>query len=426
MWQYSHMLRASAHIQKSQEKLQDLLDNASDLIQSVDADGKFIYVNAAWRETLKYDEAEFSKLTVFDVIHPDWRDHCQAAFHKIINGESVNHIETVFLARDGTKVHVTGSVNCRMENGICVSTRGIFRDITTQHKALEHGRLATKVFESIQEAILVTDPEGMIKVVNAAFTAITGYLGADVIDKPVYEILRSGEAHLTDGYKLAMHPFHPKNWEGEIIGRRRNGEHFTMQVAISHIRDENDRVANYVGIFSDITERKRMEKRLEHLATHDFLTDLPNRALFQKRLEDAITTAEQDAAMFAVLFLDLDEFKAVNDTFGHDFGDHLIQSLASRVRDSVRKSDLVARMGGDEFAIILQYISDVSQAVYIAQKIIQHMESPFDIMGERVQVTMSIGISLYPKSQNARALLKDADLAMYQAKRDGKNTFRVF
>ena len=130
--------------------------------------------------------------------------------------------------------------------------------------------------------------------------------------------------------------------------------------------------------------------------------------------------------MFAVLFLDLDEFKSVNDKFGHDIGDELIQSLASRVSSAVRKSDLVARMGGDEFAIILEFITDTSQATRIAQKIIENVSTTFGLAGEQIQVTMSIGISFYPKSNTPRALLKDADLAMYQAKREGRNTFRVF
>lgn len=426
MLQYSSILRASDRFRQSQENLQDFLDNASDLIQSVGADGKFLYVNDAWREALKYNDDDIQRLTVFDIIHSDWLAHCQLAFQRIMKGELVGHIETIFVAKDGKKIHVAGNVNCRIVNRVCVSTRGIFRDITSEHQALEQGRLTRKVFESVQEAIVVTDSKGVVKAVNPVFSAITGYTAAETIDRPIYEILRSDDSQPSDSYKLSMRGPRPVSWDGELIGRRKNGESFHMRLAISHIWDEHDNVENYVGIFSDITERKRLEKSLEHLATHDSLTDLPNRVLFQKRLDAAIEKAEESGNMFAVLFLDLDEFKSVNDKFGHDIGDELIQSLASRVSSAVRKSDLVARMGGDEFAIILEFITDTSQATRIAQKIIENVSTTFGLAGEQIQVTMSIGISFYPKSNTPRALLKDADLAMYQAKREGRNTFRVF
>lgn len=426
MWQYSRILNTSEYFRQSQDNLQDFLDNASDLIQSVGADGKFLYVNKAWRRTLKYSDDDLQRLTVFDIIHGDHLDHCQDLFQRIMNGESVSYIETVFLAKDGEGVHVTGSVNCRRVDGVCVSTRSIFRDITLEHNALERGRLASKVFESVQEAIVVTNSMGKIEAVNPIFCAITGYSPEEALGRMAYEILRPDEEQASDGYKSAMRLPDPVSWEGELIGLRKNREVFIMRLALSHIRDENGQVVNYVGVFSDISERKQMEKRLEHLANHDFLTNLPNRAMFQKRLEDAIAKAEENGTMFAVLFLDLDEFKSVNDRFGHDVGDQLIQDLASRVGSAVRKSDLVARMGGDEFAIILEFISDLSQAARIAQKIIDNMAPPFELAGESLHVTTSVGISAYPKSKTARALLKDADIAMYQAKREGRNTFRVF
>ena len=423
---YSRVLNNADQLQQNQEKLQDFLDNATDLIQSVDPRGKFTYVNIAWKKALKYNEEDLKKLTVFDVIHPDSRNHCKSIFDRILQGEQISDVETVFLARDGTPVYLAGNLNFRMENGVPVSTRGIFRDVTVQRRASERERLAAKVFESVQEAILVTDQNGTIMAANDAFTDITGYPTGEVIGRPVYKVLNPAEGQPGDGYKEPMSLAHPMNWEGEMLGRRKNNEAFVMKIAISLIRDEANRVTNYVGIFSDITDRKRTEKRLEHLATHDFLTDLPNRALFQKRLDEAIQAANQDETMLAVLFLDLDLFKSVNDRFGHEFGDQFMQNLAARLKGCVRKSDLVARMGGDEFAIILECISDVAQAEQIGQKIVKSMETPFEITGRQVEITFSIGISTYPKSEDARTLLMDADFAMYQAKQSGKNTFRVF
>jgi diguanylate cyclase (GGDEF)-like protein/PAS domain S-box-containing protein len=425
MWLYARLWNVADRLQQSQEKLQDFLDNASDLIQSVDTQGRFTYVNAAWLKTMKYDQEDLEKLTVFDVIHPDWRAHCRSVFEKILGGEQVSHVETVFVAKDGTDVYLAGNLNFRMENGVPVSTRGIFRNITSQRKALEKERLTAKVFENAQEAVLVTDPRGMIVTVNNAFTSITGFTAAEVIGEMVYRVLSPGEKQPDEGYLEAMSA-HPMNWEGELLGRRKNGETFPMRVAISLIRDEVGQITNYVGLFSDITDRKQFETRLEHLATHDFLTDLPNRALFQKRLEESILSARHEGKMLAVLFLDLDAFKEVNDRFGHDFGDQLMQRMTARLKDCVRKTDLVARMGGDEFAILVGDISDVAQAAQIAQKIINNMRYPHAIMGKQVETTVSIGISTYPKSRDAHTLLIDADFAMYQAKQSGKNTFYTF
>jgi diguanylate cyclase (GGDEF)-like protein/PAS domain S-box-containing protein len=420
-----NLMSVSERSIQSQENLQDFLDNASDLIQSVDLDGHLTYVNAAWRNALKYTDEDFKSLTVFDIIHPEERERCRQEFEKILGGDANPNIETVFIAKDGSKVFVSGNVNCRFENGLPVSTRGIFRDMTGLRKARETEWLVTKVFEFSLEAIMIIDSRGRILKVNPAFTLITGYSAGDVAGRFVYEFLKPNNFKSDQNQPALQAMARGTNWQGEIQARRKNGELFLMGLSISRIYSEGGSYT-LVAIFNDITERKQNEQRLEHLATHDHLTNLPNRVLLQERLDGEICRARKQATMVAVLFIDLDGFKEVNDLYGHDLGDRLMQTVAARIRNSVRRSDLVARVGGDEFAIIAGDIPDVSAATLVAEKILASASRPYRIDQNYITVTLSIGISFYPDCRDPRSMLIRADKAMYQAKQDGKNTYRVF
>ena len=425
-WLYIHLMIVADRLRQSQEKLQDILDNASDLIQSVSPDGHLTYVNAAWRNTMKYTDEDLKSLTVFDLIDPDQRGHCMDMFQKILGGEGYSNIETAFLTKDGSKVIVSGNVNCRFENGKPVSTRGVFRDVTGLRKAQETERLVARVFECGLEAIMIIEPRGRILKVNPAFSYMTGYLAEEVVGGYVYEFLRPDDFQPCEHQEALKAMAHGLSWQGEIQAKRKNGEMFLMWLSISRIQVEDGLDTHLVAIFTDITERKQNEQRLEHLATHDPLTNLPNRALFQERLQDEICNARNKAVMVAVLFIDLDGFKVVNDLYGHDIGDRLIQKVATSIKDSVRKSDLVARVGGDEFAIVAGEIMDIPSITLIAEKILASVSQQYDIDRYRIGVTASVGISFYPECQDPRSLLIHADLAMYQAKQDGKNTYRVF
>jgi diguanylate cyclase (GGDEF)-like protein/PAS domain S-box-containing protein len=425
-WFHLGRKNAADRLRQSQEKLQDFLDNASDLIQSVSPDGHLTYVNTAWRNTLKYTDEDLKSLTVFDIVHPDEREHCMDIFRKLLTRDGCSNIETVFLAKDGSKVIVSGDVNCRFEKGVPISTRGIFRDVTESRRAHETERLAAKVFDCAQEAIMIIGPRGRILKVNRAFSDLTGYPPEDVIGGYVYEYLKPDDFQACNHQEALMAMSNGMSWQGEIPAKRRNGEIFLMGLSMSQIQDGDGLDSHLVAIFTDITDRKQYEKRLEHLATHDRLTNLPNRALLQDRLEDEIWNAQNRAIKLAVLFIDLDGFKVVNDLYGHDIGDRVIQSVAVRIRDSVRKSDLVARVGGDEFAIVAGDITEPSSVILIAEKVLANTSHPYDIDQYHINLTASIGISFYPECQDPRSLLIHADLAMYQAKQDGKNTYRVF
>ncbi len=285
--------RAERELRESKESLQDFLDNATDLVQNVWVDGRFVYVNRAWLRTLGYTPDEVSDLTVFDIIHPESRAHYRDLFQRVIAGESMKNFETVFVAKDGRNIPVEGHADSRSHDGL-VLIRAIFRDMT---------------------------------------------------------------------------------------------------------------------------ERKLAEERLNHLAHYDSLTGLPNRLLFADRFTHALAQARRAKQLVGLLFLDLDGFKPVNDSLGHDVGDLLLKAAAQRLAGSVRASDTVARLGGDEFTVILHDLNAVVGAAVVAQKILRAFAQPFVLQGREVSITASIGVTVYPlDGETIDGLLKKADTAMYRAK----------
>jgi diguanylate cyclase (GGDEF)-like protein/PAS domain S-box-containing protein len=289
-----------------------------------------------------------------------------------------------------------------------------------------HLRLADKVFESTLEGIMVTNANGVIERVNPAFTRLTGYSAEEAIGQRA-SLLSSGRQPPEFYAELWRALREDGFWQGEIWNRRKDGELYLEHLTISGIRDEDGGYSHYAAVFADITQRRLAEERLSYLATHDALTGLPNRALFGERLERALSRALRMGRRMALLFIDLDRFKLVNDTLGHGTGDKLLKAAAERLRDSVRKSDTVARMGGDEFTVILEEIGDVQHVAQIAQKLVDAVGAPCDIDGAALSVTPSIGISIAPDDgRDPQQLLTQADRAMYRIKQDGKNGFRFF
>jgi diguanylate cyclase (GGDEF)-like protein/PAS domain S-box-containing protein len=284
--------------------------------------------------------------------------------------------------------------------------------------------LLADAFDSTTEGIFITDARGDIVMVNPAFSSITGYQPREVIGKNP-RFLKSGQ-HSVAFYRDMWRSLHDSGrWHGEIYNRRKDGEIYLQELSISTVVDDYDEVRNYVAIFADITSRKDREERLEYLATHDSLTDLPNRALFYDRLNHALTRAQRNQCLVAVMFLDLDGFKEVNDTYGHALGDRLLKAVAQRLESCVRQSDTMARLGGDEFAGLIDELTSLAGATIVAQNLITALEKPFLIDAVELSVTGSIGVSVYPiDGGNADLLLRKADVAMYRAKSRGKNNFQ--
>ena len=286
----------------------------------------------------------------------------------------------------------------------------------SRQQAEEDIRLAAKVFESAAEGILVTDVEGAIVSVNQAFTEITGY-AADEVKGKNPRLLQSGQ-HDAEFYREMWNSLtETGQWRGDIWNRRKDGDVYPEWLTISAVEDERGRLTDYVGVFTDITFRKRTEQQLRYSATHDPLTNLPNRELLDDRLSQALALARRNNSQTAVMLLDLDHLKRINDSMGHAAGDRLLQAVAQRLTSCVRECDTVARLGGDEFTVVLGGASHPQHCAEIAQRILDHLSRPIAVDGRELTVTASIGISRFPADgEDPESLLKGADAAMYRAK----------
>lgn len=311
------------------------------------------------------------------------------------------------------------------EDGKITNYIGIFTDISVNKKNRIDIRLYERVFNNSSEGIMITNSKGIIVSVNSSFTRLTGYTQDEAIgERP--SILHSGKQDV--GFYINMWAsIHEKGfWTGEIWNKRKGGEVFPEWLSISTIYDEKGETINYVGIFSDITDKKKSEEYLIYLAHFDTLTSLPNRVLFKERLELAIEYANRYDKKVAVLYLDLDKFKVINDTLGHDVGDYILKQVSERLTHCVRNSDTVARLGGDEFSIILPEIKQQEDARSVAKKIFKALTYPFFYQDQELFITTSVGITFYPNDAlSTEKLLKNADSAMYRAK-EQKSGYQLY
>jgi diguanylate cyclase (GGDEF)-like protein/PAS domain S-box-containing protein len=286
-------------------------------------------------------------------------------------------------------------------------------------------RIAGTVFESAAEAIIVTDAKNNIVRVNPAFTVITGYTPKEVMGRNP-SLLKSGRHNVAFYVELWGTLNERGHWEGEIWNRHKNGNIYVEWLSIAKIEDDQG-VGQYLGVFHDITRRKEAEELLRYKANHDALTDVPNRLLFNDRLQAAFNQARRHHRIFALLVIDLDRFKEVNDTLGHSAGDQLLVEAARRLSSCVRESDTVARLGGDEFAIILTEMTAESEAEVIAQRAVGLLSEPYFLDAGTAHISGCVGIALYPQhGQDGEQLQRNADAAMYAAKDGGRNAYRIY
>ncbi len=303
---------------------------------------------------------------------------------------------------------------------------GWFYEITALKNSENDLRVAATTFES-QEGMMITDSEGNFLKVNRAFSEITGYSADEVIGKNP-RLLQSGRMEKSFYHSMWQSIRDDGFWLGEIWNRRKNGELFPEQLMITAVKDGEDHVTNYVGSFMDITERKLSESQIQHLAYFDYLTELPNRRLLHDRLQQDFKRVTRNQSSLALLCIDLDRFKVINDTLGHHKGDVMLIEAAKRIRQHVRDSDTVARLGGDEFTIILPEYGEISSIERIVQNVVRVLGQPFDLGdGDVGHISGSVGIALYPQDADSiEHLMKHADQAMYAAKQAGRNGFRFF
>ena len=302
----------------------------------------------------------------------------------------------------------------------------VYADITARKEAEEKLRLSATVLEHIADAVMVVDIEGVIVAVNPAFTQITGYTEAEAVGK--HSSLTRSERHDEAFYQTMWDELIASGfWRGELWRRRKNGEIYLEWLTISAVRDTHALTTHYVGVCSDITQVKQAQEKLDHLAHHDPLTALPNRLLFHDRLQHALPRAARDREQLAILFIDLDRFKNVNDTLGHHIGDELLQQVAEQLSARLREGDTLARLGGDEFIVLLENVDGQYGATQVAEKLVSMFEQPFLVAGHELFVTCSVGVSLFPDdAQDLNMLIRNADVAMYQAKARGRNGYRFY
>lgn len=302
----------------------------------------------------------------------------------------------------------------------------VLRDISSRKESERILQTAAQVFENSRDAIAITDAQHRILVINPAFTEITGYSLAEIVGAELPH-LRAGPNQPSFYQQIWDYVAANDHWEGEVWGVRKDGTEFPVWVALTVIRDHGDRVTNYMAILSDITDRKRLEEHHRHMAEHDFLTDLPNRVLFLDRLRQALAVARRKRNRVAVMFIDLDRFKGINDSFGHHVGDAVLKEVAGRLTGCVRGVDTVSRQGGDEFVVILADIGGADQAAHVAGTVMSSVAQPVESDGHTISLSVSIGISMYPNDgADIDTLLRHADVAMYHAKQSGRNAYSFF
>ena len=326
---------------------------------------------------------------------------------------------------DGTVRWLSGNAMPEKETDGSILWHGFITDITEQKNSQEKIALASKVFEQTHEGIMITDSQQQILLVNNAFTDITGFSAEDAIGKTP-NILSSGK-HNADFYQQIWQTLNQEgHWQGEIWNRRKNGELYPQLLSITRGKNALGEISEYIGMFSDISQVKASEEKIINLAHFDPLTQLANRQLLMDRLSHAVSSAERYQAEVAILFLDLDHFKNINDTLGHHIGDRLLIEVSQRMKHLLREEDTVSRPGGDEFIVLLPGTGEEG-AVHVAEKLVTEISKQMALETYKVFITPSIGIAIYPQDgKDVATLLKNADAAMYQSKQEGRNTYKFF
>ncbi|QIB53015.1 EAL domain-containing protein [Pseudomonas sp. OIL-1] len=441
----THQTGITESLKTSEQRYRLLAENISDVIWSTDMDFRLDYVSPSVIGVLGFSP-EFiitngfeevvagKRFTQFITalvreIRPQLAD--PAAAERLRHEGFNRHTSFDCIKADGHTCPVELRVSLMWSPyGRFLGLLGIARDITEQRRTENRLRMAATVFENTTGAIVVTDPAGYIVQINENFSRITGYTPDEVLDQ--LPLLLASDYHKPAFYQELRAELRANGrWEGEIWQKRRNGEDYPTWAGISAVLDSDGDMVSYIGFFVDISERKASEARIESLAYFDALTGLPNRTLFQDRLAGALQVAERRKEWVAVLFLDLDRFKPINDTLGHAAGDTMLKEVGRRLRSCIRESDTVARMGGDEFTMLLIGLQTrdaaLKASIHVAEKVLRALAPGFLLQQKEFFISASIGIALYPQDGvETTVLLKNADTAMYHAKEMGKDTFRFY
>jgi diguanylate cyclase (GGDEF)-like protein/PAS domain S-box-containing protein len=419
----------------SDENFYALINASPDFIAVKGAEGRWQVLNKAAIEVYGLENLPWQGKTdaeLAELVRPEFRDSLLACVESDevawLAGKPVETMVAVHFPEIGERVFEVCKSPLFDAQGERRSLVILGRDVTERIRSEEQSSLFSLVLSNTNEAVAITDASNRILLVNHAFEQITGYSAKEVVGRNP-SILSSGR-HDQDFYNALWHQLRTEGiWRGEIWDRRKNGEIYPKWLDISTVRDGTGKVTNFIGIFSDISDRKAIEAQLQFLAYHDPLTKLPNRLLLRDRFEQARHSVARDdvESWVAMLFLDLDQFKSINDTLGHVLGDQLLLGVAERLKCCVRETDTISRLGGDEFVILLADVTDLGIVSVVAQKILDRLEDPFDIHGHVLNTSFSIGIGIYPEDgEDFDTLMKVADTAMYYAKDAGRNAYRFY
>ena len=423
----SRVATRTAELQSQLHFMRQLIEAFPGPLFYKDTEGRYLGCNSAFSAVVGVDPGTLVGKTAYDIVSPELAKRFADSDRELLESPGARIYESRLKHADGSNhVAMFHKATFTRPDGAVNGIVGVLLDITERKQLEERLQLAATVFDSTADGVMIADRDGKIMTVNRAFTEITGYkedeargknprfLHSDLQDEGFYRAMWAS---------IAEHD----RWSGELWNRRKDGSVFPESLTISAVRDERQEITHYVGVFSDITRLKSAQEALDFQAHHDPLTGLPNRLLLEDRLDSAVQRAKREKTSLALLFIDLDRFKNINDTLGHHVGDVVLCEAARRFTSSVREADTVARLGGDEFIIVLENFHDPAAASRVADKVLDALRQPIVIAGQEFFIGASVGISLYPQDGSDPAdLLKHADAAMYRAKDHGRNTFAYF
>ncbi len=425
---YTCVLRDISARKQAEEERNRFFVLSQDMLCTLGFDGDIKDMNPAWIQTLGYAKAQLLATPYIELVHPDDRQTTLAEMDAVCDGKAMTSFENRYRCQDGSyrwlQWNVTPSIASQLMYGVA-------RDIT-ERKLTEASELRINAiaFES-QESLIITDAHGVTLRVNRAFTEATGYTSEEMLGQTPH-LFRS-DRYDADFYRTMWKTIRSTGiWQGEIWNRRKDGESYPVWLTISAVKAANGIVTHYVGSQIDMTKRMEAEETIKQMAFYDPLTGLPNRRLLMEQLSQAFASSARSGRNGAVLFIDLDNFKDINDTLGHDSGDLLLQQAAQRLKSCLRAGDIVARMGGDEFVVMLEDLSEQAieaaiQTEAVGEKFLVTLGQPYRLGEHEYRSTVSIGAAMFSDhGQSVEEMLKRADIAMYQAKKAGRNTFRFF